>query len=144
MALLLNIASTLFMTGVIWFVQVVHYPLFDGVGLDGFELYETRHSNLTTFVVIVPMFVELITAALLVWKRPALLNVWKVWLGLGLVGIIWLSTAFLQVPQHSKLALGFDVSAHGFLVSSNWLRTAAWTLRSALVVVWLSRLICST
>lgn len=141
MALLLNIVSTLFMTGVIWFVQVVHYPLFNGVGLEGFETYETRHSNLTTFVVIVPMVVELITAALLVWKRPTLLNSWEVWLGLGLVGIIWLSTAFLQVPQHSKLALGFDAAAHGLLVSSNWLRTVAWTLRSALVVLWLNRLI---
>ena len=29
--LLLNVASTLFMVGLIWFVQIVHYPLFDNV-----------------------------------------------------------------------------------------------------------------
>ena len=33
--LLLHAAATLFMTGLIWFVQVVHYPLFARVGEDG-------------------------------------------------------------------------------------------------------------
>lgn len=129
------------MTGVIWFVQVVHYPLFDGVGLEGFKLYETRHSNLTTFVVLVPMVTELVTAVLLVWRRPGFAAAWELYLGLGLVIIIWLSTALLQVPQHSKLAFGFDASAHGFLVSSNWVRTVAWSLRSALIMAWLSRIV---
>ena len=138
---LLNIAATLFMTGVIWFVQVVHYPLFAGVGAETFAVYAARHSNLTTFVVIVPMFTELVTAALLVWRRPPELAAWEVWLGLGLVGIIWLSTALLQVPQHTTLGAGFDGAAHTTLVTTNWLRTAAWTLRSALVLWWLTQLL---
>ena len=141
MTLLLNVASTLFMTGLIWFVQVVHYPLFNSVGLDGFARYEARHSDLTTLVVIVPMFVELITATLLVWQRPSPVNGWEAWLGLGLVGVIWLSTAFLQVPQHTLLAEGFSESAYAFLVGSNWLRTVAWTLRAGLALWWLSRLL---
>ena len=70
MSFLLNVLSTLFMTGLIWFVQVVHYPLFNGVGLADFADYEKRHSDLTTYIVIVPMFAELISAALLVWQRP--------------------------------------------------------------------------
>ena len=138
---LLNIATTLFMTGVIWFVQVVHYPLFSGIGTEAFAVYAARHSTLTTYVVIVPMFIELITASLLVWQRPPELTIWEVWLGLGLVGIIWLSTAYLQVPQHTALGAGFDNAAYTALVTTNWLRTAAWTLRSALVLWWLARLL---
>ena len=129
------------MTGVIWFVQVVHYPLFAGVGAEAFAVYAARHSTLTTYVVIVPMLIELITALLLVWRRPPELAVWEVWLGLGLVGITWLSTAFLQVPQHTALGAGFNGAAHTTLVMTNWLRTAAWTLRSALVLWWLARLL---
>jgi hypothetical protein len=34
--LLTCVASTLFMTGLSWFVQVVHYPLFAAVGPDAF------------------------------------------------------------------------------------------------------------
>ena len=141
--LLANAGATLFMTGVIWFVQVVHYPLFEGVGVEGFARYEARHSSLTTFVVIVPMFLELITAGLLVWQRPASLSLWEVWVGLGLVGLIWFSTAFLQVPQHTLLGAGFDAGAHETLVNTNWLRTAAWTLRSGLVLWWLGRLLAA-
>jgi hypothetical protein len=53
------------MTGLIWFVQVVHYPLFDEVGQAQFTSYEARHTNLTTIVVVVPMFIELISSAAL-------------------------------------------------------------------------------
>ncbi len=136
--LLLNAAATLFMTGLIWFVQIVHYPLFNRVGLGHFAAYETRHSTLTTLVVIVPMFVELVTAFALLWQRPEELALWQLWVGLFLVGVIWASTAFLQVPQHGVLSQGFNETAYQTLVSSNWLRTVAWTLRSVLVLYWLS------
>ncbi len=139
MTLLLNAAATLFMTGLIWFVQVVHYPLFDAVGSEAFVRYEARHADLTTLVVVAPMLLELVTAGLLVWHRPSLLPAWEAWLGAALVGLLWFSTAFLQVPRHGDLAQGFDASAHAALVATNWLRTAAWTLRSGLVLVWLAR-----
>jgi hypothetical protein len=135
--LLLNAAATLFMTGLIWFVQIVHYPLFNAVGADKFIAYEIRHSNLTTLVVIVPMFVELITSVLLLWQRPEGIANWQLWLGAILVGVIWFSTAFLQVPQHSVLGAGFDSKAHQLLVTTNWLRTFAWSMRSLLVLFWL-------
>lgn len=138
---LLNMVSTLFMAGLIWFVQVVHYPLFDGVGRPVFARYETRHSSLTTRVVLLPMVIELLSATLLVWRRPAFISSWEAWVGFALVGVIWLSTALLQVPQHSLLTAGFNEAAHKLLVKSNWLRTVAWTLRALLVTWWLSRLL---
>lgn len=126
------------MTGLIWFVQVVHYPLFNSVGAERFAAYETRHSNLTTYVVIVPMFIELISSVVLLWQRPEFIATWQLWLGFVLVVVIWFSTAFLQVPQHNVLSQGFNETAHTLLVSSNWLRTLAWTARSGLVMYWLS------
>jgi hypothetical protein len=53
-----------------------------------------------------------------------------------LVAVIWLSTALLQVPAHGRLSAGFDAETGGFLVATNWIRTIAWSLRSA-VVVWM-------
>lgn len=139
MTLLLNAAATLFMTGVIWFVQVVHYPLFGAVGGGGFVRYEARHTRLTSRVVLGPMVLELVTAGLLVGRPPTSVHAWEAWAGLALVGLIWVSTALLQVPRHNELAAGFGVSAHAALVRTNWLRTAAWTLRSGLLLVWLAR-----
>ncbi len=56
----------MFMVGVIWFVQVVHYPLFSRVGDSGFAAYSGAHSRLTGFVVGPPMLVEAATAVALV------------------------------------------------------------------------------
>ena len=44
-------AATLYMTGLIWFVQVVHYPLMGLTGKAEFSAYEQRHTLLTTWVV---------------------------------------------------------------------------------------------
>jgi hypothetical protein len=97
--------------------------------------------RLITFVVFPPMVVELVTALLLVWWQPFSLPGWQVWLGLGLVGVIWASTALLQVPLHSALTDGFDAAAHRKLVASNWVRTAAWGARSVLVLAMLAPLL---
>ena len=64
--LIAHAAATLYMTGLIWFVQVVHYPLMAAVGRDGFAAYESAHARLTTFVVAPGMLVEALCAGLLV------------------------------------------------------------------------------
>ena len=56
--LLANLGATLFMVCVIWFVQVVHYPLFSRVGGEAFAPYSEAHSRPTTYVVGPPMIVE--------------------------------------------------------------------------------------
>jgi hypothetical protein len=139
--LLLNLASTLAMTGVIWFVQVVHYPLFASVGADGFARYEAVHATRTGWVVAPLMLVELATALALLASslRPDSVPDWSAWLAAGLVGAIWGSTAFLQVPIHNQLAQGFDAALVSRLVTTNWIRTIAWTLRSGIVLWWVSR-----
>ncbi len=137
--LLANAAATLFMLGLIWFVQVVHYPLFAAVGRDGFVAFHAAHSRLTTLVVGPPMLLEAITAALLVIARPSVVPAAAAWTGLALVGVIWLSTALVQVPNHSVLAASLEPGAIRALVAGNWLRTVAWTARGALVLWLLAR-----
>jgi hypothetical protein len=124
------------MTGLIWFVQVVHYPLFAAVGTEEFSAYEQRHTSLTTWVVAPPMLVEVATAVFLFWLRPPGVSVWQLWVGVVLLAAIWLSTFLLQVPCHETLSNGFDAGVHQRLVSTNWIRTAAWSLRG-LLVLWM-------
>jgi hypothetical protein len=131
---LAHVFATLTMFGVIWVVQLVHYPLFAGVGTDGFTAYEAAHKARITLIVFPAMALELGTAIALLWLRPDIVPPWMVWTGLVLVGVVWLSTAFVQVPLHTTLSAGFDGDAHARLVASNWVRTAAWTLRAGLVL----------
>lgn len=131
---LLNLFSTLFMTGLIWFVQIVHYPLFDRVGESFFVNYEKDHSFLTTLVVGPPMLIEAFTTALLILYRPTFLKSEYAYLGLIFLIIIWLSTVLLQVPQHNILTNNFDSNAYINLVKSNWIRTIFWSFRSILLL----------
>ena len=133
-AVYLHLGATLVMTGVIWFVQIVHYPLMAHVEPSAFSHYEQLHTQRTTWVVTPPMLVELATAISLVALRPPSIPAPLVWVGLLLVVLIWLSTFFVQVPQHTTLQQGFDADAHRVLVSSNWVRTISWTARSGLAV----------
>lgn len=123
-------AATLYMTGVIWFVQIVHYPLFSRVGQPGFSDYEREHVRRTGWVVAGPMLVELAAAVAVVW----VVGDWLAWTGLALVGIIWCSTGLWQVPAHLRLEAGFDEAVHLRLTRTNWVRTAAWTARSVVAL----------
>ena len=130
------VGSTLAMFGIIWFAQVVHYPLFSKLGADSFNEYQDANLKWTVFVVIPLQILELFTALLLVWKVPLGLLPVQVWANVVLIGITWVSTLTLQVPNHMKLARGFDSRIHSILVSSNWIRTVAWTIRGA-IIIWM-------
>ena len=122
------------MVGLIWFVQIVHYPLFSQVGREYFRQYEIDHQRLTSLVVVPLMLLELATAIALIWFRPDQLTNTSVWLGLLLVALIWVITFSIQVPQHAALSLSYDQSLQKRLVAGNWYRTVAWTMRGMLVL----------
>jgi len=134
LVLLAHAAATWFMVGLIWFVQVVHYPLFAGVGETGWAEYSLRHQKQTTLVVGPVMLVELVTAVLLLAMAPGLLTI----AGAVLLGLVWASTFFVQVPLHGRLGDGHDALVMRRLVATNWARTALWTARGvlALALLW--------
>jgi len=131
--LVLNVVSTWYMVGLIWFVQVVHYAQFDGVGREGFCAYHRRHTRFTTLVVGPAMLVEAATAVLMLLRPHPALSAATAWAGVAMVAILWLSTGFAQVPKHNLLAAGFDPAVCRSLVRTNWLRTVLWTARGGLM-----------
>jgi len=133
-----HLASTMYMVGLIWFVQMVHYPLLAAVGDESFVAYENQHTRRTTWVVAPLMLIEMITAVLLIWLTPNDIALWLLLLGIVLIVIAWLSTALVQMPCHQRLSESFDTQTHHKLVTSNWIRTIAWSLRLILVAsfVW--------
>jgi hypothetical protein len=132
--LLVNVAATLLMCGVIWMVQLVHYPLFSEVGESTYVRYQNGHQTLITLLVGPLMLIEAGTALLLLAQPPQGVPAWMTWAGMALVAVVWGATFFLSVPQHAVLSAGFDAEAHRALVSSNWVRTLAWSGRGVLVL----------
>ncbi len=130
---LLQLASTLFMTGLIWFVQLVHYPLMKLAGADQFPTFSAAHQNRTTWVVAGPMLLELATSLGLVVSSTMLRQSLVYQASVILLIAIWISTALRQMPLHRQLLLGHNAHCIDRLVRSNWIRTFAWTLRSIIL-----------
>ncbi len=130
-----HLFATATMVGLIWFVQVVHYPLFAAVGAQGFAAYEAVHQRLTSFVVGPLMATEGVSALWLAIAPPD--GVSRAWplLGLAVLGVIHTSTVFLQVPQHGALASGYDPLRVRRLIRTNWIRTVGWSIRGVIVAV---------
>lgn len=137
LVLFIHAGATFAMVGLIWFVQIVHYPLLGRVGRAGFPKYAQLHQRRTTWVVAPIMMTELATGLWLVVAPLPSLPTWQSWTGLALLAAIWSSTACLQVPLHGRLTVGYDPQAHRWLVHTNWLRTIAWTARGGLLLLML-------
>lgn len=131
----LHAAATLYMTGIIWLVQIAHYPLFDRISPEQFVRYENDYTRRMGWVVGPPMLLELATAIALVYLHGG----WLVWIGLAFLAVVWLSTIFFQIPRHSRLERGFDAATHQALVRTNWIRTLAWSARSVLALAILAK-----
>ena len=130
-----QLATTLPMVGVIWCVQLVVYPQFARVGAAEFVEHQREHTRRISFVVGPLMLGEV--AGALVWAvdTGGIVSSRAALVGLVLLGVIWGATALFSVPQHARLERGFDVRTHRILVTTNWLRTLAWTVRGGLVLL---------
>ncbi|MFM7034567.1 MAG: hypothetical protein ACKOYJ_05145 [Planctomycetia bacterium] len=127
------------MCGLIWFVQVVHYPLFARIGGDASKAFADEHQARTGRVVMPFMLVEGLSAAALAWAPPPGVPRSVAHGGLAIVAMLWLLTAFVQMPLHGRLSReGHAPGTVAALVRSNCLRTVLWSLRAA-VAVWMLR-----
>jgi hypothetical protein len=137
MLTLIHFSSTVFMLAIIWFVQLVHYPQFKYVDATQIETLHEDNQKKTTYIVLPTMFLELITAILLVYFNPTPFF----YANLGMLIAIWLSTFFIQVPLHGQLLTQLNVDVINKLVLTNWLRTALWSARSIGLFYYLKRYI---
>lgn len=115
------------MTGLIWIVQLVHYPSFSFVEPNKFARFELFHATRISLIVIPLMTLELVSACFLFfWDRhmSELLIVSN-----AALALIWLSTICLSVPAHYKLSKGRSEKTISWLVKTNWPRTILWSLR---------------
>lgn len=131
------------MVGIIWFVQIVHYPLFLQVGEQEYHHYHSGHLARTGILIAPLMLTEMGTGILLL----ALLAVTDVsllaqpqWFTASMVvlGVIWVSTFFVQVRYHHALDHGKNETAIRRLTLTNWLRTILWTVRIPLLIAAIS------
>lgn len=139
-AFALHTLATFALTGMIWFVQTVHYPFFRFVDPAQFNAFHQEQRRLTLRTLGAAMVIELISGVWVVFGGPFPgFPVWLRWLNLLLLLVVWGLSAFVQTPAQDRLAGGFQEAAHERLVRTNWWRTGLWSARSLLlagVIIW--------
>ena len=127
----LNVISAFLLTGVIWTIQLVHYPSFHFIDKLSFTNFHNFHERRISIIVMPLMLIELITSIALYIH-----NMWSIVFTLNLlvVVLIWCSTFFVQVPIHSILSQKKDKDLIEKLVNTNWIRTFLWSMRMLLII----------
>ncbi len=120
--------SSFFLCGLIWCVQLVHYPFFLRTAKAHFADHIRFHKIRISWIVVPVMVTELTSSAILAFRSETFTN-WHI-AGLSIVILIWLVTFLVQVPLHTKLSDGYNESTVKKLVHTNWIRTLLWTVKS--------------
>jgi hypothetical protein len=127
----LNVISAFLLTGVIWTIQIVHYPSFHYIDKLSFTNFHHFHERRISIIVMPLMLIELTTStALYINNMSSIVFA----LNLLIVVLIWCSTFFIQVPIHSILSKKKDKKLIEKLVNTNWIRTFLWSMRMLLII----------
>ena len=121
----INFISTSVMVGVIWVIQLLHYPSFHFINDQKYIEFQHFHMQRISFIVIPVMLIELASALLLSYFFRSSLTIILLALLLGIWGI----TFIFFTNMHQKLTNGYDRANVDSLVKINWSRTALWSLR---------------
>ena len=129
--LLGHLIFTSIMTGVIWVIQIVHYPSFHFIEKELYTAFQKFHMNKISIIVIPIMLAELITGMMLFLdkssKSPILI------ISFVILVLIWLITGVFFSKAHNELMTGYQELVVNQLVVMNWIRTLLWTLRLLLL-----------
>jgi hypothetical protein len=137
--LLLWTAVIFYVTGQIWFGQIVVYPLFAKVGAAEYVTYHRYYSSRIPLPVILPGFASFLLPIGLVFFGPESVPLWMYLANVvcGLVGL--LVTVALEIPRHAKLEEGGKQEAvMKELIRYNWPRTLALTGSALLTLAMLA------
>ena len=134
-AVIFNLVISSFMVGLIWLIQLVSYPLFSFVNSGDFQKYHSAHVKKIKPLVASAMTLEAGTALiLLVFMSDVAVGLLVI--NTTLLCLIWVSTAFLQIPYHQRLEFPENqIMYTEKLVNTNWIRTILWTSK-LIISIW--------
>ncbi len=131
-----NLAISWGLMTLIWLVQLIIYPGFHRIPPDEFVRYHRWYALRISIVVLPLMLGELIFLTGW-WFSGA--DGSTAYIATLAVFIVWLSTIGLQVPIHKRLQAGKSIELINRLVATNWIRTAAWSVKAIIVTMAFNR-----
>jgi hypothetical protein len=125
----MSLASSWALFGLIWTIQLVHYPSFRYVS--DFTAFHPHPTSSITIIVMPLMLLEIGLSAYLAYKTGF---DWRWAVPLLMVLLIWAITFLKAIPLHDRLSTARDPELIEALIRANWPRTILWTLKA----LWIS------
>ena len=121
----------IWMTAVIWLVQVLIYPNFRFIPEADFKRFHKQHCDRIALPV-GPMIAQVFFVAMVILEGARSLE----WIFHAIaIGLIYLVTAIFSAPAHARLGIQKDARAIDRLIHSNWARTLLWSAEFVLILV---------
>ena len=144
--LLSHMISNIYLLGIIWFIQCIHYPLLSGIGTivepAMFKEYTHYFTIQPLLIAGIPMLIDFISTIILFWRQPPPIQTSLYKLSGILLGIIW-GLLIFEFFVHQILSQGYHVTAYRFLQIANWAITILWSIKSILSIIFVKKLIHS-
>ena len=126
----IHFLSTSLMVGIIWVIQLLHYPTFHFIKQSDYVEFQHFHMQRISFIVVPVMIIELLSGFMLVYYFRSNLFI----LCLTILLVIWLITFVFFTKLHQSLLGGYDKIIVKKLVQINWSRTVLWSLRLIILI----------
>ena len=126
----IHFLSTSLMVGIIWVIQLLHYPTFHFIKESDYVEFQHFHMQRISFIVVPVMIIELLSGFMLVYYFQSNLLI----LCLIILLVIWLITFVFFTKLHQSLLGGYDKIIVDKLVQINWSRTVLWSLKLIILI----------
>ena len=126
----IHFLSTSLMVGIIWVIQLLHYPTFHFIKESDYVEFQHFHMQRISFIVVPVMIIELLSGFMLVYYIRSNLLIFC----LIILLVIWLITFVFFTKLHQSLLGGYDKIIVDKLVQINWSRTVLWSLRLIILI----------
>jgi hypothetical protein len=136
------IGLSLYNMGNMMSLQLQHYSLYPLIEPNNFVKYISGNNKAAVIPAIVPALISLMISILLVWMKPDSVPNWFAYLGLAMNLVVLASTIIWQARIQGGLAqTGFDAAKIQTLITTNWIRTIAYSIQGLSSLCLLNKLI---
>jgi len=135
-ALIGNLCASVFMTGIVGFIQFVQYPLLHHISTFDFSCYYKKYISRISWIVYPVMIIEICFASWLSFLPVQSRLQFPILMTYILLASATLITFLVQIPLNQKLQLAFDNVILSKILFYNGIRLFSWTLRT-LILCWI-------
>lgn len=143
--LLASLSLSLYLLGVHWTFQLVHFPLLTRVGVNEFQDYQTSHQKRVLWTARIPRMIALALAIILILLDPWGISSIELYLYTGTLLLATLiSMAFIRPLQGMLSQQGYSKKMIQTMTRLYWSRTILSTAGAIILLIIVARLLVDT